>query len=242
MAAVLAVMVVAASSASALATTTAAEWYTGATGGTTLAKDLEVKASIGVHPEIGEKFTLHSTIGKQSIDLTATGVECIECFITNEKVTSNTTTAVAMGKGKIKFTGVTAMEPEGCTVRNKNATGTIGVVETTPIFVHADFMHEGKAFQQWFPQSGAGTTFATIYIEGGKCEAIEGPYNVTGSVFSEAKNPTSTFATTQEIVFSQAIQETAAGTTGGLSLGTNAAQLTGTGKFKTNPEVAFGIK
>jgi hypothetical protein len=227
--AVLAIGAVIASSASAEIKTEAAQWYTGASPGTTLpvGTDQAITATIGTHPVLGPKFTLHGVISNKPIDLTATGLECVGCSITNAVVTSGTT-PVAMGKGKIKFTGVTADEPSGCTVRNGSETGAVGVVETKALQVHADFMHEGKAFQQFFPEAGATKTFATVYLEGGECKAIAGPYQVTGTVFSEAKLKTGESSATQENVFSPAIQTT---TGAELKLGENKAELTGTGIF-----------
>jgi len=230
---VLAVGAVIGSNASAAVTTGAAEWYTGASPGTTLTGDQAITASIGTHPGIGAKFRLISVIGID-IELTATGVECIGCQITNSAVTEKIP-AVAIGKGKLKFTGVTADAPTGCTVRNENSSGQVGVVETKPLTVHADWMEESKAFQQWFPQSG--TVFATFYVEGGGCAAITGSYNLKGTLFSEAKNATGVQAAVQEVVFSPAIQTT---TGAELKIGTQRADLTGTIAFSIGG-TAFGI-
>jgi hypothetical protein len=236
--AALAIGAIIASSASAAVTTEAAQWYTGASPGTTLpvGTDQAITASIGTHPVIGAKFELTTSIGGTPIVLTATGLECIGCKITNAVVTSGTT-PVAMGKGKIKFTGVTADAPTGCTVRNTTATGEIGVIETTPLTIHADFMNGTVAYQQFVPEAGATMNFATIWLGGGNCSGIEGSYNVRGTLFSEAKNPTGVQAATQENVFSQAIQTTAGAE---LKLGSVKAELTGTGIFSIGG-TAFGI-
>jgi hypothetical protein len=236
--AVLAIGAIIASSASAAVTTEAAQWYTGTGSGTTLpvGTDQAITASIGTHPVIGAKFQLKSEVGTTPIELTATTVKCEGCKITNAVVTSGTT-PVAMGKGKIRFEGVTADAPTGCTVRNETATGEAGVIETKPLVVHADFMSGTTAYQQFFPEAGATTNFATIFLGGGNCSGIEGPYNVKGTVFSEAKNATGVQAGTQENVFSPAVQ-TATGAE--LKLGAKKAELTGTGIFSIGG-TAFGI-
>jgi hypothetical protein len=234
--AVLAIGAIIASSASAVVTTEAAQWYTGASPGTTLAvgADQAITATIGTHPVIGAKFQLKSEVGTTPIELTATDLECVGCKITNAVVTSGTT-PVAMAKGKIRFVGVTADAPTGCTVRNESATGDVAEIETKPLVVHADFMSGTAAYQQFFPETGA--TFATVYLEGGNCTGIAGPYNIKGTVFSEAKNATGVQATTQENMFSPAIQTTAGAE---LKLGAKKAELTGTGIFSIGG-TAFGI-
>jgi hypothetical protein len=200
----------------------ASQWYV---SGTTL----PVGTDAAIKAKIIKKFELKGTIGTTPVKLTATGLSCTACKITNAVVTSGTT-PVAMGKGKIKFTGVTVDLPnENCTVRNETKTGEIGVIETKALEVHADFMNTANtvAYQQFFPESGS--VFATIRLEGGECAAIAGSYNVTGTVFSKAINATGVNAVSQENEFSPAIQ-TEAGAV--LSLGANPAELTGTGAFE----------
>jgi hypothetical protein len=222
-----------AGSASAVVTTEAAQWYTGSGTGTTLAGDQALTATVGTHPTIGTKFQLLAEIGATPFTLTATGLECVECKITNAEVTSRAG-KVAMGKYKIKLTGVTVDTPTGCTVRN-GAGGAVGVVETKPLVIHADWMHEGKAFLQFNLESGS--SFGTVYIEGGNCAGFSGPYSIKGSLFAEAKNATGVQASSQELVFSQAIQET---TGAELKLGSKKLGLTGTAIFSIGG-TAFGV-
>jgi hypothetical protein len=236
--AVLVVGAVVANSASAAATTTRAEWYTGSGTGTTLAvgTDLPITAAI----KSGTVFTLKSIIGTKPIELTATGLECVGCNITNAEVTSKAG-AAAMGKGKIKFTGVTAMTPSGCTIRNGSKTGAVETVETKALQVHADWMNEAGtiAYQQFFPETAGSEVFATIYIQGtGECESIQGSYNVTGTVFSQAANATGVGAVSQENTFSPAIQ-TATG--GALKLGANAAEFSGSGVFTLENHAEYNV-
>jgi hypothetical protein len=224
----LALSAVGAGSASAAAVTEPAEWYIGASPGSTLTEDRGLSASA----KSGTTFTLHGTISGTSVDLTMTGLECVECKITNSPVTEKSG-AVAMGKGKLKFTGVTVDTPVGCTVRNGSSSGSVGLIETKPLVFHADWMHEGKWFQHWFPASS--NVIATFLLEGGSCP-VAGTYNLKGTVFSEATNNTGVQAVAQEFVFSPVIQTTAGAE---MTLGPNAAELVGTGVFSAGG-IAFG--
>ena len=227
--AALAIGAASASSASATLTTTAAEWYTGPTqtGVTTLSADRMLTASIAEHSPIGKKFELTGVIGGTAITLTATGLEGSGCEITNMEVTSKAGN-VAVGKGKLVLTGVTEDVPSPCTVVG-------GKITTQALTFHADWMHEGKWFLHFFPT--AGTTFAGFEISGvPPCPA--GSFKLTGSVYGEGKSGTNSFKTTQEVTFSPAIQTTVGGT---LALGTQPANLTGTGNFQAGGQF-FGVK
>ncbi len=223
-----------ANGASATIATERAEWYTGTAPGMTLNEDRALTATVGSHPVIGNRFSLFTEVGGISLDLTMTGLECVACKITNAEIT-NKAGAAAMGKGKLKFTGVTADNPEGCTIRNGSSNGTAGTIETKPLVFHADWMHEGKWFQQWLPE--AGHVYAVIWIGGGGCASIEGAYELTGTLFSEAKNATGVQAAAQEFIFSPAIETT---TGAELKFDANPAELTGIGVFATGGS-AFGV-
>jgi hypothetical protein len=211
-----------ASSASAAATTTAAQWYTGTGTGTTLSGGQGITVDLG----LGKTFSLRGVVAGKAVTLTATGVECLSCFITNSEVTSKAGKA-AFGQGQIRFTGVTADLPRGCTVREKE-TGPAGTITTKNLVVHADWMIGSVAYQQFLPESGS--VLATVFLEGGECEAIEGIYSVTGTLFSEATFWTGTQTDPQSIAFSSAIQ---AATGGALKLGSNAAEFSGIGWIST---------
>jgi hypothetical protein len=233
-----------ASSASATIGTERAEFYTNP-GSVTLPETTSTTADAEVvdHTETGKQFTLLGKIGvapnQVEVHLIATGLECVGCVAQNKAVTSKAG-AVAFGSGQLRFTGITGTN--GCTVKDGSSTGTPGQVTTKPLFLHADFMHEGKAFVQFIPQT-AGGPFATVYLHEGACKALAGPYNVTGTVFGEAKNATGVFSSQQEIEVSPAIQKT---TGAELKLGGNLAELTGTAGFsltKTAGEkVEFAVK
>jgi hypothetical protein len=214
-----------ANTASAAATTVGAQWYV---NGVTLNQDLAVKG------KLKSKFTVLSTIGGKQVHFTATGLDCVACVITNAAVTGNTA-KTAIAKGRIKWTGVTLDSPKGCTVRNKTETGAVEVLETTSLVIHFDWMIGTKAYAQFMPESGS--TLATAYLEGGECAAIEGPYNLTGTLFGKASNETGVEAVEQGFEFSPAIQtETGAA----LKLGSNAAELSGAAGLELESGSAFG--
>lgn len=228
--AALAIGAVSASSASATLATTAAEWYTGTTqtGVTTLITDRSVTAAIAEHSPIGKKFELTGVIGGTAITLTATGIECAGCEITNMEVTGHAGN-VAIGKGKLVLTGVTEDVPTPCAVAG-------GKITTQPLTFHADWMHEGKWFLHFFPTTGS--TFANFEITGASPPCPDGSFKLTGSVYGEGRSGTNSFRTTQEVTFSPAIQTTVGGT---LALGTQVANLTGTAGFQAGGQF-FGVK
>jgi hypothetical protein len=236
--AVLAISAVMASSAFAAAETKAGEWYTGASPGTTLAGSVTATATVGEHPVIGKKGQLNGTIAGQPVKITSTGISCVECKIENKEVTSKAG-KVAFGTGKIQFTGVTADEPTGCTVSSEG--NVVGEILTRKLVIHGDWAVAGseKVFVQFIPEAGATAAFAQLKLKGGQCEAIEGPYNVTGTVFGESQNNRGVFAASQGIVFSPAIQTT---TGAALKLGGNPAEFTGTGIFALTGGAQFAIK
>ena len=237
--AVLALTALAASSASAAVETKAVEWYTGPTAGTvtTLGTDTGVTASLA------SPSTLATTILGTETEIKATGLECLECNITNEEVTEKLG-KVGVGDGKIRFTGVTVTKPANCTVRGIEAGGglePVGQITTRPLKVHADWQDAAqtnkKAFLGFFPTAGRTTPFAGVKLEGGSC-IVAGNYNVTGSVYGESTNNIGTMATVQPLNFSAAVQST---TGANLKFGTNPATLTGTANFAAMGAF-FGVK
>jgi hypothetical protein len=235
--AVLALAGLAATSASATISTTAAEWYTGAAPGTTL----PVGTSKAVTASAGVVWSFTSTLLEAPVKLTATGIECVSCVIKNEAVTSKTP-PVAVGEGKIKFTGVTVDTPAGCTVETAGlATPNPGTVEALPLKIHADWMDttvtNQKAFVQIFPVTAPNFAQLRFTAETGKSCPLSGPYNVTGSLFGESTNNTGVQAASQGLNFNATIQ-----TTAGASLlwGAKPATLSGSASFEMGG-TTFGI-
>jgi hypothetical protein len=159
------------------------------------------------------KQSLKTTVGGITLDITATGVECIECFI------DNTPTTTATIDGTLKYTGVTMSEPASCTVRG-------GTITTKPLtaVVGMGAINANRDLLKFKPVSG--TTLAVFELNGPGC-SISGTYKVTGTQFAESVNNTNITTVDQELVMSEAIQKQA-GTAGSLKFGENAAILSGT--------------
>jgi len=243
--AALAIAALGASSASAAVETSPVQWYTGATAGTvaTLTEDTAVTArSSGA-------ATLTGILNGQAYELSTSTIECLNCKITNEEVTS-TAGKVAIGKGEIKFSSVSVLKPSGCTVNGITSGGAseaTGIVTTRPLTVHADWMDNEKkeektnkkGFINFFPTAGATTVFAGLQFVGASCP-IAGKFNVTGTLYGESSNETGVMSKEQPVNFSAAIQST---TGASLKLGpTNVTTLTGTGIFETDEEKVGGGK
>jgi hypothetical protein len=222
------VAAISAAGASAAAVTEPAEWYIGASPGSTLTEDRVLTASAST----GTTFKLRSVVSGTTLEITMTGLECVECKITNSPVTEKAG-AVAMGRGKLKFTGVSVDTPANCTVRNGSSGGAAGLIETKPLVFHVDWMHEGKWFQHWF--AATSNILATFQLEGASCP-LAATYNLKGTVFSQSKNNTGVQAASHEFLFSPTIQATAGGE---MSIGASVAELTGSGIFSAGG-IAFG--
>ncbi len=210
--AVLALGAIAASSASAAAEESNGFWYKESTKLTT--------AEPVTCAQVGEA-TLTTTVGKNNtpLKLKAAGTSCPGGEIFNEA-------SKAKATGKIKFTGVTVVEPVGCSVEG-------GAVQTEALKAQV-YMEGTKALVRFAPATG--TQFAEVEITG--C-AIAGAYPTKGVVFGEAINPTNTLASAQNVKFSTTINSAAGGELlfGGhaaVITGETSVTLTGGGQFKAN--------
>ncbi|HEY2478332.1 MAG TPA: hypothetical protein VGI17_06340 [Solirubrobacterales bacterium] len=226
--AVLAIGAVVANSASAAVSTTAAKFFV---------EGAELTGSKTVTGSAVTNGVLESEIGTTKIKLQSTAFSCEGCKIENAAKTEKAG-AIAYGEGKIKFENVTVLEPANCTVTGE--TGIVGTLPTKQLAIHGDWMDTNTAnqhaFVQFLPLSGG--TFAQFTLGGTGCAAISGTKNVTGSVFGESVLNTGAEAATQELVFSQAVQET---TGASLLLGIKPAKFSGTGAFKLSTGEKFNI-
>jgi len=240
--AMLAIGAVVASSASAAVSTTRAEWYTGASPGTTLPVGTDEAINLAMIEHNGVKSsTFNVTILGVPVELTSTSLSCTTCNITNKEVTKKAG-AIAYGTGTVTFENVTVKKPANCKVFGE--TGVEGMIPTKLLQIHGDFMDttagNNKAFIQFLPDTPEGTgTFAQFQLKGTGCEAIEASYNVTGSLFVESKNDTGVFGTTQDATASAAVQSTAEA---GLKVGVNNATLTGSVRASLASGKSFAIK
>ncbi|HEY2477278.1 MAG TPA: hypothetical protein VGI17_00945 [Solirubrobacterales bacterium] len=227
--AALAIGAVMASSASATVVTKAANFRV---GGAVLTGSKTVTGSAVTNG------VLESEIGTTKIKLQSTAFSCEGCKIENKEVTENLG-SVAYGEGKIVLENVTVLEPANCTVTGE--TGVLGKVPTKPLKIHGDFMDTNTAnqhgFVQFLPLSGG--TFAQFTLGGAGCAAISGAKNVSGTVFGESILNTGEESATQELVFSQAVQET---TGASLLLGIKPAKFSGKGAFELSTGEKFSIR
>jgi hypothetical protein len=228
-----------ATSSSAAVETVRAEFYKGPSPGSTLQEELSVTASLATHPVIGKKATFAFMIGGTAFDLVAEEVECVECKFLNNEVTGKP--GIAYGEGRLKFKKASVIAPENCAVKGETGTS-VGEIITKPLVMHADFMDTNganqKAFIQYIPKAGAGTTFAELSLSGTGCESFEETKNVLGTLFGESVNATGAFSKAQGVVFSQTVQETAGGS---LNVDGGPASLTATLNYSAG-ETEFAVK
>ncbi|HXF32904.1 MAG TPA: hypothetical protein VN522_15445 [Solirubrobacterales bacterium] len=137
-------------------------------------------------------FALTTTFLEAPIELSATGLECVEATIENIEVE---TVHMAAGQGKLKFTGVNVVEPPGCEVTSTLTTESL----STKVQMHAP---GGSSEQTPIPvvrfEPKTGTKFAVIKITG--CP-LEGNYTLSGWVLGEATTATGTLSKTQTLRF-----------------------------------------
>ncbi|HXF32337.1 MAG TPA: hypothetical protein VN522_12525 [Solirubrobacterales bacterium] len=166
-----------------------------------------------------ESLSLKSTVAGSPVWLTATAVECV----TGSKIEHTPVEGVemAVGSGTLRFTGLTVMEPAGCTVAESTIT-------TEPLVSNVEL--EGESVYQKIAPAPGKTKLATVKLR--NC-AAEGNYNVTGFVRGLEANKTGVESTNQKLKFnstSNAVSE--------LKLGGNTATLEG----EVNNELVSGGK
>jgi hypothetical protein len=208
---VAALAAVLASSSFAAATTTANPWVVG--GSTLTGSETATSTAVGT-------ATFTTEVGSTKYVLNATGIECVGCKVENVG-------GSAAGSGKLKFTGVTVKEPAGCSVASS--------IETASLSITADWMSGTTTYVKFVPTAGETKEFATVEITG--C-ALATNLVPKGSVFVQAKNATGTYEAEQEVTSSEAINNAAGGS---LKVGTKAAVLAGSAKFKLGSGKAFGV-
>ena len=189
-----------ANSAFAAATTTDVKWYTGASPGTELSGSKTLTAS---EEGIG---SFETKVSGTQITLHMTGTECIECKIENSG-------GVAVGSGKLKFTGVTVQTPAKCSTSTS--------IETKALSLTADWMIEPFSYIKFVPTKGEEAEFAQFTLTGTEC-----PLKTTvipkGTVFFLNINQTGNQEATQHVNTTITVNNEAGGT---LHVGTEAGML-----------------
>ena len=105
-----------------------------------------------------------------TVELSATGVECVECTGENKEVGG---VMEVTGGGKLKFTGVTVVGAPACTVVG-SATGTV----TTKTLKFTTTSIAGATYEP-----ATGTLLAEFNITGGSCTVAGAGIKVTGKAF-----------------------------------------------------------
>ncbi len=203
--AVFALSAIVANSAAAAATTGVTSWYKEGVKVTEgFANGLPVTCA-----QNGE-LTITTTVGKSNtpLKLKATGTECPEGDIDNLTVEGK---EMALATAKLKFTGVTVVEPATCSLSG-------GKIETATVFGEL-FMDGLSSDLKLSPLTGE--TFTELEIEG--C-VIAGTYLLKGSVFGREEKLTGESEVVQKVSFSQTINE---GAGGALTVGGHAAAING---------------
>ena len=162
----------------------------------------------------GPSGFLTSTIATKPIKISSTGVSGTECSAINPTTTKATLDCKALVFSGVTISGEAATgcsAPTTITTTSKGLTGVIGMGGAGT-----------KETVKITPKEG---TTLVLFELTGTC-ANAGLYKVTGSVFGEASNPTETFALTQKLTFSEAIQKSA-GTATSLKFGESGAFLNG---------------
>ncbi len=171
-------------------------------------------------------FTLTMSIAGSPIELTATGVECVEATIFNEVVNG---IPHAKATGKIKFTGVSVVEPVGC---KTPATQETNLLEGEVLMVAKEGKLNPKPLFKSLPDAAAGVTnFTNLKFEG--CP-FEGTYPLKGFTYCEATNETEVHSESQECGSNATTAADSAmtfGTSAAILSGEITAELTAGGSF-----------
>jgi hypothetical protein len=184
-------------SASAAATTTKAEWYTGSkeTAVTTLTGKAPLTASAS------GKLELMFPLGGVPQRMQAKSASCVECTITNE---ASGLPGVATGTGRLLFSEASFVEGIGfCRFKE-------GKITSEPLRFEAHYMSGERWFLKISPASGETALILNIESQsaGSICPYAGSGTPVKGINFAEFKAKTGSFATEQQILFSQPISET----------------------------------
>ena len=166
-------------------------------------------------------LVLKGTILGSPAEITAEQVECIGGTIANTEVEG---VHMATASGKLKFTGLTVVKPEGCTAEPVETVSLTGSLKM-------DSENASKSYAEFKPASG--TKFATVKLRG--C-AAEGNYNVNGVTYGEAAYETGVTAESQVLKFNEATNGF-----GTLTMGSEPATIEGEAS-NTIAGVSWGAK
>lgn len=155
--------------------------------------------------------TIAFTMNGTAFAAHATGVECIECQITNKAVGGS-------GSGRLKFTGVSVETPVNCVLPS--------TITTPSLSFYARYEEGGAELVEFIPTLGKNTAFITLEIT--KC-GLASTWNVEGNLFGKFSKAPGVQAASQPVMFSPAINSAAEGT---FHIANEIASLTATENFK----------
>jgi hypothetical protein len=155
------------------------------------------------------EFLFTTKIAGTALKVKATGAECPESKIYNQASAEG---AMALFTGKLKFTGVSVVEPANC--------GIAATVTSKPL-LGALYMDEEDSDLQLIPSSGS--ALMILEITGAAC-TVPGAHKMNGLVYSREEKLTGEAAETQKFAFSGLINEEAGGS---LTVGTEPATISG---------------
>lgn len=192
-----------AGNAFATATATKAQWYVGATEGSTsiLSGEQTLTASIAENPTVGKHFRMTTTFGPTTLTIEASGVSCSKCVMSNE--IHGVSGPGAIAKGQLVFTEALVTSPLHCLV-------TGGSITTNASFFEADFMEGETWLMRTYPEVGENAFSFSLEDKGGITCELAGTYTVQNVNFGAFENKTGTFRTEQRLDFSPAISKAAA--------------------------------
>lgn len=202
----LASMAALASSASATAVTDLGQWYV---GGSALAVGSTANATCAL--KSGTSAIITSTIGGQSFEMRATGVNCINWKIKEIQVSGEN---MAIGEGQLEFTGISVVTPV-CPFKVGGVTST--TLKTTELREIVQMEGAATTYLKFAPITGSEVAKFEL---GSPCGA--GIHKLVGTTFGKT-SATGTSTALQPAAFSGAINETAGG---GLGIDANTAILT----------------
>jgi hypothetical protein len=186
------------------------KWYTGASPGTELTGSEAVTAQ-----QLGPATNTTGISGTEFV-ISATGAECRECSIENSG-------GVAVGTGRLKFTGVSLEKPAKCSVPS--------TITTKGLTFQADWMNnknEEPNYWKIVPTAGEEAGFFTLEITGSEC-VFKTTIVVKGSLFFQSVNATGTQEAKQQMNSSGVINMAAGGN---FHLGSEPMALAETLNFK----------
>jgi hypothetical protein len=161
-------------------------------------------------------------IGGTSLQIHATGVECLSATIENKLISSS---KMGLGAVTLKFTGVTVTQPAGAGCKTASSFSTNAISTNLEL----ESANKTESYLRFVPASG--DTFATIKFD--SCAAA-GTYPWKGIFYGGWVNSIGVFAVTQQMTLEPFMGVT--------TFGGKAAHISGDAKFEVGSGNSWGLK